>query len=132
VTILDDKGVPTPVVHTRLVGPRSRMAPADDVAALAQASPLWPKYATRLDPQSAKELLAAKLEAATVPAEGTAPGAPPAPDRIPVPKAPRAPKQPRRAPAPADPLQDLLTSREGKALQRKVLRGVFGMLKKRL
>jgi len=42
------------------------------------------------------------------------------------------PKQPRRAPAPADPLQDLLASREGKALQRKVLRGVFGMLKKRL
>jgi hypothetical protein len=26
---------------------------------------------------------------------------------------------------------DFLTSREGKAMQRKVLRGVFGMLKKR-
>jgi hypothetical protein len=129
VTILDDKGVPTPVVHTRLVGPRSRMAPADDLAALAQASPLAPKYATRLDPQSAKELLAARLDAATVPPEA------PAPDRVPIPpapRAPRAPKAPRRAPAPADPLQDLLTSREGKALQRKVLRGVFGMLKKRL
>jgi hypothetical protein len=125
VTILDEKGVPTPVVHTRLVGPRSRMAPADDLAALAQASPLSAKYATRLDPQSAKEILAAKLDAATVPAEDPAP----APDRIPIPKAPKAP---RRAPAPADPLQDLLTSREGKALQRKVLRGVFGMLKKRL
>jgi hypothetical protein len=29
-------------------------------------------------------------------------------------------------------LGDFLTSREGKAMQRKVLRGVFGMLKKQL
>ena len=32
----------------------------------------------------------------------------------------------------ADALGDFLSSREGKAVQRKVLRGVFGMLKKRL
>ncbi|MDQ3742663.1 MAG: DUF853 domain-containing protein, partial [Actinomycetota bacterium] len=83
VTILDEDGVPTPVVHTRLVGPRSRMAPADDVAASAQASPLWAKYATRADPASAKELLAARLEAATVEA---APQPEPEPDRVPVPK----------------------------------------------
>ena len=42
-----------------------------------------------------------------------------------------------KAPAPApsggaDAIGDFLTSREGKAMQRKVLRGVFGMLKKRL
>ena len=122
VTILDEDGVPTPVVHTRLVGPRSRMAPVDDVGGAAQASPLWAKYATRADPQSAKELLTARLEAATAPVES------PAPERVP------APKRRRRAEpkAPADPLQDLLTSREGKALQRKVLRGVFGMLRKKL
>src|SRR3712207_396703 len=47
VTILDEDGVPTPVVHTRLVAPRSRMAPADDVAGAAAASPLWAKYAQR-------------------------------------------------------------------------------------
>jgi hypothetical protein len=29
-------------------------------------------------------------------------------------------------------LSDFLTSREGKALQKKVMRGVFGMLRKRL
>jgi hypothetical protein len=125
VTILDDKGVPTPVVHTRLVGPRSRMAPADDVAAAAQASPLWARYATRADPESAKEILAGRIEAATVDA--------PPPEHVPVPRKEPAGRR-RRAPqrAPADPLDDLLTSREGKALQRKVLRGVFGMLRKRL
>ena len=31
VTLLSEKGVPTPVVHTRMVAPASRMDPADDV-----------------------------------------------------------------------------------------------------
>ncbi|HEX6945030.1 MAG TPA: helicase HerA-like domain-containing protein, partial [Casimicrobiaceae bacterium] len=119
VTILSESGVPTPVVHTRMVGPRSRMAPADDVAGAAQASPLWPRYATRVDPQSAREMLAARIEAASKPAPAPAPAPKPAPK-------PRAPKPE------SDPIKDLLTSRQGKALQRQVLRGVFGMLRKRL
>ena len=41
VTLLSEKGVPTPVVHTRMVAPMSRMDPADDVAGAAKASPLW-------------------------------------------------------------------------------------------
>ena len=44
VTILSSRGVPTPVVHTRMRPPSSRMAPADDVDAAAKASPLWAKY----------------------------------------------------------------------------------------
>ena len=43
---------------------------------------------------------------------------------------------PRKRPAPkeggADAIGDFLRSREGKALQRKVTRGIFGMLRKRL
>ena len=50
--------------------------------------------------------------------------------------APAPRKAPRpRAPAPAggaDAIGDFLRSREGKALQRKVTRGIFGMLRKRL
>ena len=30
------------------------------------------------------------------------------------------------------PLTDLLTSRQGKAIQREVVRGIFGMLRKKL
>jgi DNA helicase HerA-like ATPase len=119
VTILSESGVPTPVVHTRMVAPRSRMAPADDVAALAAASPLREKYATRLERESAHELLAARMERTREP------------DAVPEP----APK-PRHAPAPKPPgggaVGDFLTSRQGRALQRQVLRGVFGMLRKRL
>src|SRR3954470_4188030 len=62
VTILSESGAPTPVVHSKLPAPRSRMAPADDVDAAAKASPLWAKYGTRMDNQSAREILAARLE----------------------------------------------------------------------
>ncbi|HET8952305.1 MAG TPA: helicase HerA-like domain-containing protein [Solirubrobacteraceae bacterium] len=120
VTLLSEKGVPTPVVHTRMRAPASKMAPASDVDGAAKASPLFAKYGTRTDAQSARELLAGRLEAAS---------APPL-DHVPAPKLPKAP---RRAPAP-DPggIGDFLSSRQGKALQREVMRGVFGMLRKRL
>jgi DNA helicase HerA-like ATPase len=117
VTILSETGVPTPVVHTRLRAPASRMAPADDVDGVAKASPLYAKYGTRTDPQSAREMLAARVEAAATP------------------DAP-APAKRKRAPAPAEStaeqVGDFLQSRQGKALQRQVIRGVFGMLRKRL
>ena len=122
VTLLSEAGVPTPVVHTRMLAPASQMAPAADVAGAATASPLFAKYGTRMEAQSARELLAGRLEAASEPAK-------------PAPAARKAPR-PRRAPAPsgggADAIGDFLTSRQGKALQREVMRGVFGMLRKRL
>ena len=135
VTILDEKGVPTPVVHARLPAPRSRMAPADDVDGAAKASPLFARYGTRLDSQSAREILAERVAGAAAEAP-PAPEAPaPAPDHVPL------PRRTRRPPAPKDPatamgggaeaLGSFLRSREGKRLQRQVLRGVLGMLKRR-
>jgi uncharacterized protein len=117
VTILSESGVPTPVVHTRMRAPASRMAPADDVDGAAEASPLFAKYGARTDAQSAREMLAARVEAAATP------DAPP-------------PAKHEKAPAPAEStaekVGDFLQSRQGKAIQRQVMRGVFGMLKKRL
>jgi hypothetical protein len=54
-------------------------------------------------------------------------------ERVPVPKGMGGARK-RRAPAPSGPADvgDFLRSREGQRLQRKVLRGVFGMLRKRL
>ena len=121
VTILSEDGVPTPVVQTKIRAPASRMAPADDVAALATASPLYAKYGTRVDSESAREMLAARLDAsgAARPAE--------------TPKA----KPEHKAAAKAskdggDALTDFLTSREGKSLQKEIVRGIFGMLRKTL
>jgi hypothetical protein len=125
VTLLSEKGVPTPVVHTRMVAPASKMAPAADVDGPAKASPLYARYGTRVDAQSARELLAARMEAGPAPK--------PAPDKplehIPPPKLPKE----RRAPVPdSGGVGDFLNSRQGKAIQREVIRGVFGMLRKRL
>jgi uncharacterized protein len=122
VTLLSEKGVPTPVVHTRMLAPASRMDPADDVAGAARASSLWARYGERVDAQSAREILAGRLEKASEPEL----------EHVPL---PRRRAEPRRAPAPsgggADAIGDFLRSREGKALQRKVARGIFGMLRKR-
>src|SRR3954471_5430295 len=74
ITILSESGVPTPVVHSKLPAPRSRMAPADDVAGAAKASPLWAKYGTPMDAQSAREILASRIEEpAPPPASKSAP-----------------------------------------------------------
>jgi DNA double-strand break repair helicase HerA and related ATPase len=138
VTLLSESGVPTPVVHTRLLAPASRMAPADDVDGLAKASPLWAHYGERTDPQSAREMLAARLEAPE-PEPKPAPEEKPEMEHVPVPESMREPRRRRsrrRAPAPADStpdaIGDFLNSRSGRALQREVVRGVFGMLRKRL
>jgi hypothetical protein len=122
VTVLSERGVPTPVVHTRLAAPAASMGPAPDVEGAAKASPLYARYGERLDNPSARELLEARLAA-------PAPLPPTEPEHVPVPKRPR-----RRAPAPASPpgVGDFLRSRAGQRLQRKVVRGVFGMLRKRL
>jgi hypothetical protein len=129
VTLLSEKGVPTPVVHTRMLAPASKMAPIADVDAPAKASPLYAKYGTRAEGQSAREILAGRLEAAAEPAPAPAPEKEPRLEHVPVPKLPKQ----RRAPAP-DPggIGDFLNSRQGKAIEREVIRGVFGMLRKRL
>src|SRR3954463_3452505 len=113
VTILSESGIPTPVVHSKLPAPRSRMAPADDVDAAAKASPLWAKYGTRMDNQSAREILASRIEE---------PGPPPASETAPK-RAPK-PQHKERADGMTD-IGDFLTSRQGKALQRDVVRGIF-------
>jgi uncharacterized protein len=124
VTLLSEKGIPTPVVHTRLLGPSSSMDPAPDVDGAAKASPLWAKYGERVDAESARELLARRM----------APPESQPMEHVPLPR--RRQPDAREAPAPresgADAIGDFLRSREGKALQRKITRGVFGMLRKRL
>jgi DNA helicase HerA-like ATPase len=124
VTILSESGVPTPVVHSKLPGPRSRMAPADDIDAEVKASPLWAKYGTRTDAQSAREMLASRV---------VEPAPPPASESAPK----RAPKREHKEAADAAAggvatLDKFLKSRQGKTLQRQVVRGIFGMLRKRL
>ena len=131
VTLLSEDGIPTPVVHTRMRAPGSRIGAADDVEGAAKASALYAKYGTRAEAESAREKLAGRLEQAA-PAEAPArTGSTPAED------ARRISKRRRKQAAAATgggagAIGDFLSSREGKAMGRKVARGVFGMLRKRL
>ncbi len=119
VTILDESGVPTPVAHTRMRAPLARMGVADDVDGASKASPLFAKYGTRLDSQSARELLAGRLD----------PAPPDQPQEKPTERQKGAGDAVGKG---ADAIGDFLQSSSGRALTREVVRGVFGMLKRGL
>jgi len=68
VTVMNEKGAPSPVSWTRLRAPRGSMSPtpADVMTAAVAASPLIAAYGTPIDRDSAREMLARKLEAAAL------------------------------------------------------------------
>ncbi len=131
VTGLSTRGVPMPTVHCVVRPPRSLMAQVDPTVldGIVGASSLVAEYATDVDPQSAKEILTARLVAAqAAAAQGAAAQAVP------------AQASPARGPAPASGARaagggvDLgdaaklgvrvLTS----STTNTILRGVFGIL----
>jgi DNA helicase HerA-like ATPase len=66
VTVMTDRGAPSPVAWTRLRAPQGSMSPLphEALAAAVGASPLSARYGTSLDRESAREMLAAQLDAA--------------------------------------------------------------------
>ncbi len=65
ITVMGERGAPTPVAWTRLRAPESLMAPTatEAMQATVTASPRSTKYAAVVDRESAREILATKLEA---------------------------------------------------------------------
>jgi hypothetical protein len=140
ITILSERGAPTPVVWTRMLPPTSLMAaiPPAEVDATAKADAIWAAYATEIDPESAREKLTAKLSASTDVAaptgEAATTGPAPKPQGAAAGKAkgkPGAKGKARKAPASDDGnvVTDFLKSREGRATVNNVVRGAFGVLK---
>jgi hypothetical protein len=85
VTILSERGAPTPVVWTKLLPPRSLMAAigADELEAAAHGSDLWPKYAQEVDRDSAAEKLAGRMaESAAADAADEADALAPGPELV--------------------------------------------------
>jgi hypothetical protein len=124
VTILSERGAPTPVAWTRLRPPRSLMAAieVDAVERAARDSSLWSKYAEEVDRESAREKLAGRLaEAAAAKAEIA--------NDEPAPPAPRQPKG--RGRKDDNPVVGYLKSAQGRSMINTVARGVFGLLRKR-
>ncbi|MFL5076772.1 MAG: helicase HerA-like domain-containing protein [Microvirga sp.] len=135
VTVLSDRGTPTPVAWTMLRAPRSLMAPVDPAAMqqAVQSSPLFAKYGQPVDRDSAYERLAARLAPPPPPP-------PPASAPAPPPEPPR-PRSRRRAEPPADEgvIGSVLgsaafrsfTRSAASALGRELSRGLFGTRRRR-
>ena len=122
VTVMNEKGAPTPVAWTRLRAPESLMAAADSAAMEVQvkASPLFARYAEPVDCESAREKLAARLEAGAAKAEAEA--------RAQAPEKPAAKKAPRRKQEKSM-VEEVVTSTTFRQVMRtaarEIVRGVF-------
>ncbi|HEX2849306.1 MAG TPA: helicase HerA-like domain-containing protein [Acidimicrobiales bacterium] len=130
VTILSERGAPTPVVWTLLRPPQSLMAAIGDPAidAAAKADTLWAKYAQEVDRESAREKLAARF------AESSAADA--ADEAEAERRRSTPPPQPKgrgrgRTDDDGNPVVGYLKSREGRQMANTVVRGLFSLLKKR-
>ncbi len=66
VTVMNEKGAPSPVAWTRLRAPQGSMdaAPEPVITQVIAASPLLPAYGTAVDRESAYEILSARMNAA--------------------------------------------------------------------
>ncbi|HET7689185.1 MAG TPA: helicase HerA-like domain-containing protein [Nocardioidaceae bacterium] len=133
VTVMNERGAPTPVAWTRLRAPESLMGPADAAAmdATVQGSPLFAKYAEPVDRESAREILAKKVEAGAEAAEKEEAEATAKGEKIPYPKRSRT-----SAPKKEDSLlTDVVNSRAGREVlrtaAREIVRGVFGIGRRR-
>lgn len=138
VTVLSEKGAPTPVAWTRMRAPRSLMDTIgpDAIAAAAKASPLQAEYGQTIDRDSAHERLAAKL--APPPPVTPAPPASPPPVYLPppveVPPMP-APAQPGE-PGLLDKMMDSPAFKSamrsaGTVIGREITRSIFGTGRRR-
>jgi uncharacterized protein len=126
VTVLSERGAPTPVAWTRLRAPRSLMGTIgiDAIREAANSSELHGKYAETIDRESAYEKLAAKM--------APAPEAP-APQEAPQQEAPPQEKDEPGA------LEKVLSSAPVKsflrsaasAIGREITRGLFGTARRR-
>ena len=135
ITVLSERGAPTPVAWTRMRAPQSLMAPSDPAVmdALIAASPHHSRYAALVDRESAYELLAKRLLQAAPSDVQDAPADAPA-----APKAPTATKPSATAakPAKAEPtvveqvvqssaFKSMLRS-AGTVIGREITRSIFG------
>jgi uncharacterized protein len=124
VTVMDERGAPTPVAWTLLRAPESLMAPAaqEILDGVIARSPLHRKYDEPVDRESARELLARRLEAGAEKARAEDNAA----DRVSYPKPGKSRKSRSGA---ADTVADVLSSPQAKRIMRtaarEIARGLF-------
>ena len=138
VTVLSEKGAPTPVAWTRLRAPRGSMdaAPAEVISAVINASAGEAKYATETDRESAYELLTARMGAFTAATQQAADDKAAAEAAKAAQKSAPAPRS--RAKADKNVVEEVLTSAPvrqfartaGRELVNSISRSIFGVRKR--
>ena len=134
VTVLSEKGAPTPVAWTLMIAPQSLMAPSDDatIKGIVAASSLAPKYTTATNRDSAYEMLQAKEQAAQA---QPAPGQP-----APAPAGGGEAAKPKRAPKEEPGIVEQVVKSSafksalrsaGTVLGREITRSIFGTSRRR-
>lgn len=133
ITVLSEKGAPTPVAWTRMRAPRSLMDTIgpDAIGAAATASPLHAEYSQTIDRDSAYERLTAKLAPPPQPPEQPPVYVPPTVDVPPMPE----PAQ-REEPGLLDQMMDNPAFRSamrsaGTVIGREITRSIFGTGRRR-
>jgi DNA helicase HerA-like ATPase len=125
VTVLDEKGIPTPLVHAYLTAPQSRMdvISADEQDALVRNSELAARYNEEIDRESAFEILTRKLEAASMRQEH------PSGRSLAEPQEHHgAEEEERRKPNEKSTVEKVMNSSVTKIIVREVARGLLGVL----
>jgi DNA helicase HerA-like ATPase len=119
VTGLDARGVPTPVMATRLIPPASRMGPLtpEELATEIRDSPLQEEYGQSVDRESAREMLAKRVERAGAGENGR--------ERMRTGDGGTGAKVAKAAGAT---IVGALTTKIGRAVGRELVRGIFGLL----
>jgi uncharacterized protein len=114
ITALNEKGVPTTLAATLLCAPRSRMnilTPAELDETLSKSA-LVKKYQQDIDPESAHEILAKRLQAAPAPEKTTRTSSSPKEEKTTMEKV----------------ISNPLTRQIGNTIVREVTRGLLGVL----
>ena len=120
VTVMNEKGAPTPVAWTRLRAPQSLMAPAsaEQLTASVQASPNNAKYTAVIDRESAYEMLAAKVQAGAEQAQ--------AEERAKQPEAPKPRAQKQEKSVVEAVIGSTVFKQFARSAGREIVRGIFG------
>ena len=129
VSVLNPKGVPTPVAITLIVAPSSAMTALDESAyqQALSASALAPKYSTAIDRESAHEILTKKINAAaSVTAADEA-----APQRAGARTATPKPEKSAFEEVMGSRMAQNVARQAARTVTQQVIRGIFGMLKGR-
>ncbi len=119
ITVLNEKGIPTEVVATHLTPPRAVMGPmaTADCEKLMQVSDYYQKYQENIDPESAFEILNARLKQKME-------------EKATAEEASKATKAPKRSTAKAEKsmFEEVVSAPITRQIGREIVRGIFGMI----